>query len=84
MKTIVWTLKADADLAAMSKDNAALVEAKVEQYAFDPSSLAANIKMLKGGEGRIRLRVKSYRVLIKDNTVINILGVPKRDKVYRK
>lgn len=79
----MWTLKADADLAAMSNKDAVKVEGKVEQYALDPASLSANVKMLKGAEGRIRLRVGDYRVLIKDNTVINILGIPRRDKAYK-
>lgn len=45
----------------------ALIVAKIEQYAGDPASLAANVKMLhkakKGETAVLRLRVGDWRVI---------------------
>lgn len=83
MKTIRYTQKADRALAKMPAAHAEKIEAKIEQMAMDPESLANNVKQLKG-DNACSLRVDNYRVLFDDDgTVLDILDIGKRGRIYR-
>ena len=63
-----------------------IIIAKIEQYATDPTSLANNVKALKGRD-EYRLRVGDYRVLfviLEDGTVtiMQVVAIRRRDKAY--
>ena len=70
-------------LGKMAANEAATVISKIEQYATEPKALANNVKVLKGGRGvqRLRLRVGDRRVFfrIEGGTMV-VLGVPTRVK----
>lgn len=62
---------------------AGLIEEKIEQYAIEPASLANNIKMLKGTEGYLRLRVGDWRVIFSEaGEVIVIVKIAPRGGAY--
>ena len=70
-------------LRRMPANAAALIRAKVLQYAADPTSLANNVKMLKGLEGVLRLRVGDWRVIFReDGTIIAVIRIAPRGDVY--
>lgn len=67
----------------MPRNSAALIRQKINQYATDPSSLANNVKALKGEPGILRLRVGDWRVLFsEDGQVIAIIAVSTRGDAY--
>lgn len=69
-------------LRRIPANTAALIRAKIEQYADDPSTLAANIRKLAGREG-YRLRVGDWRVIFDDDGhVLAILAIGPRGGVY--
>ncbi|MDH7793900.1 hypothetical protein [Ochrobactrum sp. AN78] len=57
MKKISYSREATKTLIKIPANTAKLIRSKIEQYAAEPSSLANNVKVLKGGEGVYRLRV---------------------------
>lgn len=66
----------------MPSNTAALIRAKIEAYAQDPSSQANNVKPLKGREGT-RLRVGDWRVIMDDQgNVLAVLDIEPRGGVY--
>lgn len=67
----------------MPADTAALLRAKINQYALDSASLANNVKALKGQEGVLRLRVGDWRVLFTETgEVIAIIRIAPRGGAY--
>jgi mRNA interferase RelE/StbE len=82
MKTVCYSRQADAALASMSKQNAALIEAKIDLLALNPASLANNIKALRGSPV-MRLRVGQYRILYTEDLIIlDVLIIGHRKEVY--
>lgn len=80
-----FTAKAAKELARIGPAARAIL-VKIEQYAADPSSLANNVKALKGSE-EFRLRVGDYRVLFTVSaegvvTVMLVVAVRHRSKAY--
>ena len=58
-------------------------QAKIEQYASDPASLANNVKALQGAPGVLRLRVGDWRVLFTEaGEVIAIIRIASRSGAY--
>lgn len=67
----------------MPSNLARLIDAKVRQYANDPSSLRNNGKSLKGGDGLLRLRVGDWRVIFQeDDTVVAVVRIAPRSGAY--
>lgn len=67
----------------MPSNLARLIDAKVRQYANDPSSLRSNVKSLKGGDGLLRLRVGDWRVIFQeDGTVVAVVRIAPRSGAY--
>ncbi len=83
MKAISYSRDAIKTLTRMPANVAALIRSKVEQYAADPSSLANNIKALKGEAGVYRLRVGDWRVIFSETgEVIAIIRIAPRGGAY--
>lgn len=83
MKRITYSKDALRTLRRMPANVAALIRSKIEQYATDPTSLANNVKALKGEEGVFRLRVGDWRVIFaEDGVVIAIIRVAPRGAAY--
>lgn len=56
---------------------------KIQQYAREPASLAANVKRLQGRDG-LRLRVGDWRVIFDENErVVDVIEIGLRGSVYR-
>lgn len=84
MKTVSYSRSAQKALQRIPRNVAQLIVAKINQYAGDPSSLANNVKKLKGDfEGLIRLRVGDWRIIMDDQgNVLAILEIKPRGGAY--
>ncbi|QOG05133.1 type II toxin-antitoxin system mRNA interferase toxin, RelE/StbE family [Aureimonas sp. OT7] len=84
MKAISYTTRALRSLSRMPRNVATRIQAKVEQFAADPASLANNVKALKGEiSGTYRLRVGDYRVIFNEHgVVLVVLKVGHRRDIY--
>jgi mRNA interferase RelE/StbE len=83
MKRIAFSKEALRTLRRMPANVSALIRSKIEQYAFDPGSLANNVKALKGEPGVFRLRVGDWRVMFnEDGEVIAIIRIAPRGAAY--
>lgn len=82
MKRIIYNRPALKALRLMPVAAASRIRAKIEQYACDLASLAANIRKLQGRPG-YRLRVGDYRVIFdEDGLVLDILEIGPRGSIY--
>jgi mRNA interferase RelE/StbE len=80
---IAYSKAALRTLARIPVKTATLIRDKIRQYARDPSSLANNVKALKGYDGVLRLRVGDWRVLFtEDGEVIAIIRIAPRGDAY--
>ena len=82
MKQIAFSKTAVRALRRMPSHAAALIRAKIKQYATDPESLGNNVKALRGRDG-FRLRVGDWRVIFdEDGRVISVLEIGPRGGAY--
>lgn len=82
MKQVTYTKDALRSLRAMPVNTATLIWGKIDQYASDPASLAANVTKLQGRSG-YRLRVGDWRVIFDENgSVLAILKIAPRGGAY--
>lgn len=81
MKPITYTRDAIKSLGRMPANEAMRVQAKIEQYATEPGSLANNVKALQGNP-YTRLRVGDWRVIMQDEAVLQIVKIGPRGSVY--
>jgi mRNA interferase RelE/StbE len=83
MKEILYSRDALKTLRKMPANIAALIVAKIEQYATSPVSLANNVIQMKGYEGYFRMRVGDWRVIFtEDARVISIIRIAPRGGAY--
>ena len=84
MKPVSYSRSAQKALRKMPRNVAGLIVSKVNQYASDPSSLANNVKKLKGEfESLTRLRVGDWRIIMDDRgNVLMILEIKPRGGAY--
>lgn len=83
MREVRYAKDALRALRKIARGDAQRVREKVQQYAEDPDSLAANVKRLTG-DSLLRLRVGDYRVIMDDDgTILLIVKVGHRREVYR-
>lgn len=76
-------MAADRALGRMGAAQAQKIEAKIEQLALAPDSLANNVKRLRG-TSVFRRRVDDYRVLFdEDGTILDILAIGHRREIYQ-
>jgi mRNA interferase RelE/StbE len=79
---IRYTKDAVKALTRMPTHTAKRIRDKIEQYAADPDSLAANVKKLQARDG-YRLRVGDYRVIFeKQGTAMDVLQIGPRGSIY--
>lgn len=72
---VTLTKSARKALKRLDTQIASRILAKIEAYAEDPASQAANVRTLKG-RNRLRLRVGDYRVIFSvDGDVIEVMTV---------
>jgi mRNA interferase RelE/StbE len=82
MKRIAYKKAALRTLMRMPANTATLIRGRIEQYAADPASLAANVVKLQGRQG-YRLRVADWRVIFdEEHIVLTILQIGPRGGVY--
>ncbi len=67
----------------MPRNRAERIRDKVRAYADDPMSQANNVVRLKGDDGLMRLRVGDWRVVMRDENVLQVLYVASRGSAYR-
>ena len=67
----------------MSPNWAERIRDKIRIYADNPAALANNVKRLKSQDGLVRLRVGDWRVVMKDESVLQVLYVTSRGSAYR-
>ncbi len=79
---VVYSKTAEKQLMRLTRKTAALIIAKIEQYAANRSGLANQIKKLKGSHF-LRLRVGNYRVIFtEDGAVMSIIEIGDRRDIY--
>jgi mRNA interferase RelE/StbE len=82
MRRVIYHRAAIKALRVIPAKTAKRIEAKIEQYTQDSSSLAANVVRLTGRDG-FRLRVGEYRVIFDDDGhVLDILAIGPRGGIY--
>ncbi|MBV6633883.1 MAG: type II toxin-antitoxin system RelE/ParE family toxin [Alphaproteobacteria bacterium] len=82
MKTVMIHAQARKALRKMAQKEAEKIRGKIDQYAADPSSLANNVKRLRGDD-EIRLRVGDWRVVMRDGEVLDVLKIGPRGSIYK-
>lgn len=83
VRQVTYTRAALKVLRWMPANTAALIMAKVDEFAFDPASLANNVIRMKGRrDGAVRLRVGDWRVIIDDGVVLAVLDIGPRGGIY--
>ena len=81
-KLIAYSKQALRTLRRIPKNESSRIRSKIEQYAKDPETLAANVKILQGRVG-YRLRVGDWRVIFDENdVVIDVIAIGPRGNVY--
>ncbi len=85
MRRVTFSKAAARTLRRLPAQTAELIVGKVELYARDPGSLAANVKMLRGTSGMLRLRVGDWRVVFtEDLEVVAVSASAARGDVYKR
>ena len=85
MRRVNWSTAATKTLRRLPTNTVELIVGKVELYAGDPRSLAANVKSLRGTPGLMRLRVGDWRVVFtEDLEVVAVSSVGARGDVYKR
>ena len=81
-KLIAYSKQALRTLRRIPNNESSRIRSKIEQYAKDPETLAANVKILQGRVG-YRLRVGDWRVIFDENdVVIDVIAIGPRGNVY--
>ena len=78
VKEIAYSRTALKALTRMPRNWAERIRDKIRIYANDPAALANNVKRLKGQDGLVRLRVGDWRVVMRDESVLQVLYVTSR------
>lgn len=81
-KPVAYSREALKALARMDRATAARIIAKVDLLASNPEALGNNVQRLKGGGGRMRLRVGDWRVIYRDGIVLSVIRIAPRGSAY--
>ena len=85
MVRVTYSKSATKALRRLPPNTVELIVDKVEVYARDPRSLAANVKSLRGTPGLMRLRVGDWRVVFtEDLEVVAVSAVGARGDLYKR
>ncbi|MEM6727806.1 MAG: type II toxin-antitoxin system RelE/ParE family toxin [Pseudomonadota bacterium] len=83
MKKVFFSKAAAKALSKMPANTARRIRRKIDAYAEDPASQAANLRALTGYD-EIRLRVGDWRVIMNDRgEVIQIIKIAPRGQAYK-
>lgn len=84
MRSAQFSRDALKTLRRLPANIASLIRRKIDAYVTDPTSMAANVKMLTGDEkGRKRLRVGDWRIILTDDgAVVAIIRIAARGDAY--
>ena len=66
----------------MDRTSAIRIIEKVELLATDPGALQNNVRALKEGGGRMRLRVGDWRVIYRDEVILDVIRIAPRGSAY--
>ena len=83
VREIAYSRTALKALTRMPRNWAERIRDKIRIYADDPAALANNVKRLKSQDGLVRLRVGDWRVVMRDESVLQVLYVTSRSSTYR-
>ena len=72
LRILLFTRAAGRGFRRMPKSIEDAIREKLGQLAAEPNSLANNVKALKGGEGRFRLRVGDYRAIFTIEAIVSL------------
>jgi mRNA interferase RelE/StbE len=81
-KRITYSREALRALGRMDRATASRIIAKVDLLASNPQALGSNVRRLKGGGERIRLRVGDWRVIYRDGLVLDVIRIAPRGSAY--
>ena len=82
MKEVTYSRAAAKALTRMPANDCKRIMEKIEQYADNPASLAANVTALKDRDGK-RLRIGDWRAIFDETeTAIAVLVIGPRGSVY--
>jgi mRNA interferase RelE/StbE len=82
-KRIEYSRDAAKALIRMDRATSKRIRAKIGQLASEPEALANNVSALKGGDGRMRLRVGDWRVIYtEDFIILSVLKISPRGSAY--
>lgn len=82
-KSVFFSRDAVRTLRSMPVTDARRIRSKIDQYATNPASLAANVRKLQGVD-LFRLRVGDWRVIFnEDLLVVSVIKIGPRGGVYR-
>ena len=83
MKQVMFSKDALRTLRRIPSNVARTIRSKIDAYAADPASQAANVRALRGETGVLRLRVGDWRVLFtEDLVVIAVIRIAPRGSAY--
>jgi mRNA interferase RelE/StbE len=81
VKPVVYSVTAARALRRHA-NKAASLRAKIQQYAENPSALAANVTALQGVDAK-RLRVGDFRIAFREtDDVVLVLDIGPRGSIY--
>ena len=83
MREVVYSRTAQKALTRMPKNRARRIRDKIRAYAEDPAAQANNVTKLRGQAGLMRLRVGDWRVILRDERILQILPMRSRGGAYR-
>ena len=83
MREIVYSRTAQKALTRMPRNWARRIRDKIRAYAEDPTAQANNVTKLRGQDGLARLRVGDWRIILRDERILQILDVTSRGNAYR-
>jgi mRNA interferase RelE/StbE len=70
-------------LRSIDNTTARRIEAKIQQFAQDPASLANQVKRLQGEEMLWRLRVGGWRVIFNQDLIVaHVVRIAPRGRAY--
>jgi mRNA interferase RelE/StbE len=82
MRSITYSKAAIRTLRRLPANVSRLIVGKIEQYAEDPISLAAQVKRLQGRAG-YRLRVGDWRIIFDESDiVVGVVEIGPRGGIY--
>jgi len=81
-KRILYSRDAEKALKRMDEATSKRIRSKIRLLAAEPSVLANNIKAMKGSGGLMRLRIGDWRVIYRDEVILDVIRIAARGSAY--